>query len=325
MVRAGAVARSRAGSTSAICRCTTRTPTCASRRASTDCGCCMSPAAVVVHVEGATAGTDVESGHKRHQEQNRPKFVAKWRTLLEAEHLTPSADERAPRGQPSTRAARASDRPLACRCGIATLGRCGCCTSCRRYIALRRPGHASCPTTSAAIEPYTRDAAAHGRGGPLRRAGRQCASCATIGPRLTTVILSRPHPASRWLDAVREFAPSARWSPTTRSTCTGSERHVGRRSRARPRPRRRRATATLRACARAKGERAARARAGADARDGRDDRRQRVGARASRSATCREFATLLIPTVHDVDAEVLPGAGTQGRSVRRRLRAPAEH
>ena len=29
------------------------------------------PEAVVVHVEGATAGNDVESGYKRYQEQNR--------------------------------------------------------------------------------------------------------------------------------------------------------------------------------------------------------------------------------------------------------------
>jgi glycosyltransferase involved in cell wall biosynthesis len=35
------------------------------------------------------------------------------------------------------------------------------------------------------------------------------AELATIGPRLSMVILSRPHPASRWLDVAREFAPAA--------------------------------------------------------------------------------------------------------------------
>ena len=45
------------------------------------------PRAVVMHVEGGTAGTDPGEGHKRHQEANRPKFVEKWRTRLETEHL----------------------------------------------------------------------------------------------------------------------------------------------------------------------------------------------------------------------------------------------
>ncbi len=47
------------------------------------------PRAVVIHVEGGTAGVDGETGHKRHQEQNRPKFVAKWRERLEREQYAP--------------------------------------------------------------------------------------------------------------------------------------------------------------------------------------------------------------------------------------------
>ncbi len=47
------------------------------------------PSSIVVHVEGATAGTDPQAGHKRHQEINRVKFVHKWKDLLEAEHLRP--------------------------------------------------------------------------------------------------------------------------------------------------------------------------------------------------------------------------------------------
>ena len=45
------------------------------------------PAAVVVHVEGATAGNDIGSGYKRYQEKNRAKFVAKWSQRLESEQL----------------------------------------------------------------------------------------------------------------------------------------------------------------------------------------------------------------------------------------------
>ncbi len=48
------------------------------------------PMSQVVHDEGATAGTDVGQGHKRYQEINRPKFVEKWRSVLELEQLDES-------------------------------------------------------------------------------------------------------------------------------------------------------------------------------------------------------------------------------------------
>jgi GT2 family glycosyltransferase/glycosyltransferase involved in cell wall biosynthesis len=50
------------------------------------------PTAEVVHHEGATAGIDVSSGSKRHQELNRPKFVEKWREALERDQLPPSPE-----------------------------------------------------------------------------------------------------------------------------------------------------------------------------------------------------------------------------------------
>ncbi len=65
------------------------------------------------------------------------------------------------------------------------------------------------PDNLAALEPYTRE---------LQKMGVEVlyghldvnAEIATIGSQLDLVILSRPHTASRWLDLVREFAPSAR-------------------------------------------------------------------------------------------------------------------
>jgi len=45
------------------------------------------PLSRVVHYEGVTAGTDVLSGLKRHQELNRGRFVEKWREVLRREHL----------------------------------------------------------------------------------------------------------------------------------------------------------------------------------------------------------------------------------------------
>jgi O-antigen biosynthesis protein len=165
------------------------------------------PEAVVIHVEGATAGTDAESGHKRHQEQNRPKFVAKWRSQLETEQLpnAPKNERIAANRQtgphvlvidhcvPMWDRDAGSLRMLSIIHGLIDLG---------AHVTFM-------PDNLAPIQPYTRK---------LQRMGIEVlygpidvnAELATIGPRLTMAILSRPHPASRWLDVVREFAPAAK-------------------------------------------------------------------------------------------------------------------
>lgn len=48
------------------------------------------PESVVVHLEGATSGTDLNSGIKRHQARNRQTFRAKWRQQLAAHPEPPS-------------------------------------------------------------------------------------------------------------------------------------------------------------------------------------------------------------------------------------------
>ena len=48
------------------------------------------PESVVVHVEGATSGTDPDSGVKRHQARNRQTFRTKWRKELAAHPEPPS-------------------------------------------------------------------------------------------------------------------------------------------------------------------------------------------------------------------------------------------
>lgn len=50
------------------------------------------PASVVVHHEGGTAGTDVESGVKAYQRVNATRFQARWREVLEGEHAPPGTD-----------------------------------------------------------------------------------------------------------------------------------------------------------------------------------------------------------------------------------------
>jgi glycosyltransferase involved in cell wall biosynthesis len=64
------------------------------------------------------------------------------------------------------------------------------------------------PDNLTPLEPYTRHLQGIGIEvlyGPLN----VNAELATIGPRLDLAILSRPHQAGRWLDVVRELAPSA--------------------------------------------------------------------------------------------------------------------
>lgn len=164
------------------------------------------PEAIIIHIEGATAGKDVGAGHKRHQERNRPKFVAKWRHQLEAEHLRSSptnvrtaanrhrgphvliVDHRVPMWDRDA----GSLRMLNIMRALLGLG--------ARVTFM--------PDNLTPHQPYTRI---------LQRMGIEVlygqlnanAELATIGPGLSTAILSRPHVASRWLDSVREFAPSA--------------------------------------------------------------------------------------------------------------------
>jgi O-antigen biosynthesis protein len=165
------------------------------------------PSAVVVHAEGSTAGTDPNAGHKRHQEANRVKFVDKWRELLEAEHLPPGEDRRV------EEAARRHRGPEVLVVDFRTPmwdRDAGSLRMLEIIRSLHRLGYAVtfAPDNGARLEPYTRK---------LQRLGVEVIYGAIdvmpvlqeIGPSLTAAILSRPHPASRWLDSVREFAPAA--------------------------------------------------------------------------------------------------------------------
>jgi GT2 family glycosyltransferase/SAM-dependent methyltransferase len=164
------------------------------------------PAAVVVHVEGATAGNDIESGFKRYQEQNRSKFVAKWRQRLESEQLRAAPTNlrlaaNRHRGRhvlvvdfrvPTWNHDSGSLRMLSIVQALIGLG--------ARVTLL--------PDNFAPLQPYTRALQLMGVE-VLYGALDINAELATIGPKLSGVILSRPHVASRWLDTIREYAPSA--------------------------------------------------------------------------------------------------------------------
>jgi GT2 family glycosyltransferase/SAM-dependent methyltransferase/glycosyltransferase involved in cell wall biosynthesis len=164
------------------------------------------PSAVVVHVEGGTAGTDPEVGHKRHQETNRLKFVEKWRDLLESEHFRP--DERRVR-QAAGR--HRGPQVLVVDFRVPMWDRdAGSLRMFEIVRSLLRMGYSVTflPDNLAPIQPYARD---------LQRLGVELlydpvdlsAEFAELGPGLAAAILSRPHSASRWLDSMREYAPAA--------------------------------------------------------------------------------------------------------------------
>lgn len=46
------------------------------------------PSSVIYHIEGGTSGTDTSSGFKRFQEINHKKFLKRWRSTLQKDHLT---------------------------------------------------------------------------------------------------------------------------------------------------------------------------------------------------------------------------------------------
>ncbi len=164
------------------------------------------PEAIVIHHEGATAGNDAESGHKRHQEQNRPKFVARWRAQLEAEHL-----RSAPTNLRVAANRHRGPHVLVIDHLVPTWDRdAGSLRMLNIMRALIGLGArvTFMPDNFAPTAPYTR---------MLQQMGVEVlygqldvnAELATIGPRLNMAILSRPHVASRWLDTLREFAPAA--------------------------------------------------------------------------------------------------------------------
>jgi GT2 family glycosyltransferase len=48
------------------------------------------PESVIIHLEGATSGTDLSSGLKQHQVANRVKFVKKWERVLKRQPPKPN-------------------------------------------------------------------------------------------------------------------------------------------------------------------------------------------------------------------------------------------
>jgi GT2 family glycosyltransferase len=165
------------------------------------------PAAIVVHFEGTTSGTDETSGIKRHQTENRAKFARRWAVEL--------ASHRSNGDSPMLEADRAARvRVLVIDANMLTPDRDS--GSMRMQALLELVGELDGKATFVADnleyrEPYV---------ATLREAGIEVLARPWVrsipefltkrGREFDVVVLSRHYVAAKHLDAVRRFAPQAR-------------------------------------------------------------------------------------------------------------------
>ena len=163
------------------------------------------PAATVTHLEGGAAGTDIAFGPKRYQEINRPKFTDKWREHLEREQLDSGIGN----------VRRASNRTTGPHALILDhrVPMCDRDAGSVRMMAMIRVLQelgwriTFFPDNVEATPPYARE---------LHKLGVDvwswpvdiAAELSAIGPELSLVITCRPQGTSRWLDLLREHAPT---------------------------------------------------------------------------------------------------------------------
>ncbi len=165
------------------------------------------PHAAVFHVEGATAGTDLNSGGKRFQELNRAKFAEKWAHRLRAEQLRPSPGA----------VRRASDRNrgphvLVIDHRVPSPDRDS--GSVRMWELLKALLELGCrvtflPDNHLRWDPYSDGLQSMGVE-VLYSPFSVPAEIAAIGAQLKLAIVSRPQVATRYLHFIREFSPDAR-------------------------------------------------------------------------------------------------------------------
>jgi glycosyltransferase involved in cell wall biosynthesis len=165
------------------------------------------PRATVIHVEGASMGTDTSTGDKRHQAINQPKFAKKWREEL-AEHLEDHGAERARLAADRHRGPHALIVDHAVPMPDRDAG------SLRMYRLVRNLLELGwrvtfIPDNCMATEPYTSEL--QGLGVEVLYGNVDVPlNIAEHGPRTRLAVLSRPYVAARYMHLVRQYAPAAR-------------------------------------------------------------------------------------------------------------------
>ncbi|MCW2665408.1 MAG: glycosyl transferase [Frankiales bacterium] len=162
------------------------------------------PAAVVVHDEGGSHGTDERSGVKAYQEVNRQVFRDKWAAELATQ---PPYD---PARVSTARVHGSPRRLLVVDHGVPMPDRDSGSRRMRELLGLLvEAGWAVTlvPDNGAALEPYTSDLR---EAGVEVLAGPTAAALDALGEGIEVAVLSRLHVAERWLPLVRRRIPGVR-------------------------------------------------------------------------------------------------------------------
>ena len=165
------------------------------------------PRAVVVHLEGASHGTDIAHGIKAHQEINRDSFVARWADVLATGQFAPGTEILRARDR-----ARARPVVLVIDHGVPQPDRDAGSRTMLAFVQALLQAGAVVKFWSDCTEPNrTREAALQALGVETRRGTwRDFAGwIARNGAALDHVLLSRPDVAERYLPLLRR-ASSAR-------------------------------------------------------------------------------------------------------------------
>lgn len=163
------------------------------------------PRAQVVHVEGATAGTDVTSGTKRFQVVNRDVFIRKWGHRLDRQPAPGTEPRIACRHRPGPQVLIVDER-------VPTPDRDG--GSYRMWGLIEAFQEAGCvvtllPLDAVGAEPYA--STLEERGVEVLRSPLDAdLELEALGPALDLAVLSRPLVAARFVYRLRLQAPAAR-------------------------------------------------------------------------------------------------------------------
>jgi O-antigen biosynthesis protein len=168
----------------------------------------VEPAAVVMHHEGVSHGTDIGTGVKRYQEINRALFVEKWTQAL-ADHLPAASELNVWLGRQRGPAGHRGGLVLVADHQVPTPDRdSGSLRMHRLLLALVELGQRVVffPSNGALLQPYTGELQHHGITVIPDTAG-QATFLREAGAALTLAMLSRPQVAWRLLEELRMLAP----------------------------------------------------------------------------------------------------------------------
>jgi O-antigen biosynthesis protein len=167
------------------------------------------PKSVVIHYEGATSGTDTLAGAKKYQEVNKLKFTEKWGSVLQKAHYSPDTDNVF-----WARDRRPGERILVIDHYVPTYDKdSGSLRMFNMLGILTELGHkvTFIGDDLMSTEPYTQE---------LQQKGIEIVHAPHIlsignyirmfGKYFSAVILSRPHIAIKYIDAVKTSSPTVR-------------------------------------------------------------------------------------------------------------------